>query len=67
MDYKNELNLRITIDTVYGLIGKHAKWVVKDIKEEETLDKHLTETFRTLKHAIIEDFKQMKEKDNGRQ
>lgn len=64
MDYKNEFNLRITIDTVYGLIGKHVKSDVKDITEEETLDKYLIETFRILKHAIMEDFKQLKEVTN---
>lgn len=61
MDDKNELNLRIIIDTVYGLIGKHVKSDVKDITEAEILDKYLTETFSIFKHAIIEDFKQMKE------
>lgn len=66
MDDKNEFNLRITIDTVYGLIGKHIKSDVKNITEEETLDKYLTETFRTIKHVIIEDFKQMKEVESGR-
>lgn len=67
MDDKKELNLRITIDTVYGLIGKHVKSNVKNITKEETLDKYLTQTLSTVKHVIMEDFKRMKEEADGRQ
>lgn len=61
---KNTLSLKITIDTAYGFISKYAETGVKDITKEETLDEYLTQTFSSIKHVIIEDFKRMKENNN---
>lgn len=54
---KKASSIEISIETIYGFISKIAMFHTINISTVDILDKYLTQAFKTLKTAIIEDFK----------
>lgn len=57
---KKALTVTITIDTVYGVIGKYSCCCLKPINNKQVLESYLKRIFSSLEIAILQEFEEIK-------